>query len=151
MHSDVCLFLRGMCEIVLIKMLNSGGNTTYIFFGFRVFLDLTNKALCHESFVFFKQQTILYGRTYGQTTFTLHARGVCAWVHGMCMNQDKTYFCHVTIFLGSVLPPYMVLYLCAGVIIQFFRIIMRCHATSYDVAGLILMSQIDRWRNSTPF
>ena len=40
---------------------------------------------------------------------------------------------------------------CACVISQFFINIARRNATSYDVAGLILMSPRDYWRNSTPF
>ena len=54
-------------------------------------------------------------------------------------------------FLGSVLPPYEVLCVCVCVISQLFSNIAWHRTTSYDVAGRILMSPIDCWRNSTLF
>ena len=59
-------------------------------------------------------------------------------------------FCQA-LFLGSVLPPYVVLCVCACVINQFFSNIVWHCTTSYDVAVWILMSPIDCWKNSTPF
>ena len=61
----------------------------------------------------------------------------------MKLKEDVLEIGKLSVFLGNVLPPYVLLFVRVFVISQFFSNIERRRTTSYDVAGLILMSPID--------